>query len=118
MSSYKARDRKSTKRSFLAMQSFLLIVFVAPATAATFKAGAARIDITPPPGLPMYGFFERIIYKVWAWSLKSPFMYNTIGLLQKWDLRRRAKRSGWVQSMPSVGPPSLSPTWPATRKPR
>lgn len=60
MSSYKARDRKSAKRSFLAMQSFLLIVFVAPAAAATFKAGAARIDITPPPGLPMYGFFERI----------------------------------------------------------
>jgi neutral ceramidase len=28
--------------------------------AATFKAAVAKADITPPPGLPMYGFFDRI----------------------------------------------------------
>jgi neutral ceramidase len=27
---------------------------------ATFKAAVAKADITPPPGLPMYGFFDRI----------------------------------------------------------
>ena len=29
--------------------------------AATFKASVAKTDITPPPGLPMYGFLDRII---------------------------------------------------------
>jgi neutral ceramidase len=28
--------------------------------AATFRAAVAKADITPPPGLPMYGFFDRI----------------------------------------------------------
>jgi neutral/alkaline ceramidase-like enzyme len=28
--------------------------------AATFKAAVAKADITPPSGLPMYGFFDRI----------------------------------------------------------
>lgn len=32
-----------------------------PGTAAvTLQAGAAEVDITPPPGLPMYGYFDRI----------------------------------------------------------
>jgi L-lactate dehydrogenase complex protein LldF len=44
---------------------------------------------------------ERAVYRVWAWALKSPFLYNTIGALQKFELRRRAK-GGWVKSMPSV----------------
>src|SRR5205807_8568587 len=48
------------------------------------------------------GFFERKIYRLWAWAMKSPFLYATIGNLQKWDLRRRAKKSGWVKKMPSV----------------
>lgn len=26
---------------------------------ATFEAGVAKVDITPPPGLPMYGYFSR-----------------------------------------------------------
>src|SRR5215213_6121178 len=45
---------------------------------------------------------ERIVYRLWAWAMKSPFLYNTIGMFQKWDLRRRAKQSGWVEKLPAV----------------
>jgi L-lactate dehydrogenase complex protein LldF len=45
---------------------------------------------------------ERIVYRLWAWAMRSPFLYAMIGTLQKWDLRRRAKGSGWVGEMPSV----------------
>jgi L-lactate dehydrogenase complex protein LldF len=42
------------------------------------------------------------VYKLWAWSLKSALLYRWIGNLQKWDLRRRARNTGWVRKMPSV----------------
>jgi hypothetical protein len=29
-------------------------------------------------------------------------MYKLTGVFQKWDLRRRAKGTGWVKKMPSV----------------
>ncbi len=45
---------------------------------------------------------ERSVYRLWAWSMKSPFLYNTIGALQKFDLRRRAGETGWVSEMPSI----------------
>ena len=46
---------------------------------------------------------ERGIYRLWASAMKSPLLYNLIGMLQKWDLRRRAKKTGgWVTEMPSV----------------
>jgi L-lactate dehydrogenase complex protein LldF len=45
---------------------------------------------------------ERLVYRAWAKSLKSPFLYNLIGTLQKWDLRKRAKGTGWVTKMPSI----------------
>jgi L-lactate dehydrogenase complex protein LldF len=45
---------------------------------------------------------ERGVYGLWAWSMKSPFLYNTIGMLQKFDLRRRAGGTGWVKAMPSI----------------
>ncbi len=45
---------------------------------------------------------ERTIYKLWAWSMKSPLLYNVITKLQKFDLRRRAKYNGWVRRMPSI----------------
>jgi neutral ceramidase len=38
---------------------FLILICVG-AHAAAFKAGVAKVDITPPPRLPMYGFFDRI----------------------------------------------------------
>src|SRR5439155_14050598 len=32
----------------------------ASAPGAMLRAGVAKVDITPPPGLPMYGYFDRI----------------------------------------------------------
>jgi len=46
------------------------------------------------------GAFERAVYRLWAWGLKSPFLYGAIGTLQKWDLRRRAGGSGWISRLP------------------
>jgi L-lactate dehydrogenase complex protein LldF len=46
---------------------------------------------------------ERAVYRLWAWGMRFPFLYGLIGTLQKWDLRRRARKTGgWVQEMPSV----------------
>jgi len=44
----------------IARNVFFLILFaICPIHAADFRAGAAKVDITPPPGLPMYGYFDR-----------------------------------------------------------
>jgi L-lactate dehydrogenase complex protein LldF len=48
------------------------------------------------------GAMERLVYRLWAMGLKSSFIYNAIGTLQKWDLRFRARKTGWVKKMPSV----------------
>lgn len=48
------------------------------------------------------GPIERMIYRLWAWGMKSPFLYNAIGAMQKFEFRRRAKRTGWVEKLPSV----------------
>jgi L-lactate dehydrogenase complex protein LldF len=48
------------------------------------------------------GAIERMVYRIWAWGLKSPLLYRWLGKLQKWDLRRRAKGTGWVEKMPAV----------------
>ena len=48
------------------------------------------------------GSIERAIYRLWAWALKSSFLYNVICAMQKFELRRRAKSTGWVKKMPSV----------------
>jgi L-lactate dehydrogenase complex protein LldF len=45
---------------------------------------------------------ERLVYRVWASSFKSPLMYRVISALQKWDLRRRAKGTEWVSALPKV----------------
>jgi L-lactate dehydrogenase complex protein LldF len=45
---------------------------------------------------------ERFVYRAWAKSLKSPLLYAIGCMFQKWDLRRRAKGSGWVKKLPSV----------------
>jgi L-lactate dehydrogenase complex protein LldF len=48
------------------------------------------------------GSIERFVYRSWARGLKSPFVYKWIGLLQKWDLRRRSRGTGWVKKLPAV----------------
>ena len=48
------------------------------------------------------GFFERRIYRLWAWAMASPFLYKWSSRLQKWSLRRRAKKTGWVEKMPRI----------------
>ncbi|HZZ45142.1 MAG TPA: LutB/LldF family L-lactate oxidation iron-sulfur protein [Tepidisphaeraceae bacterium] len=46
---------------------------------------------------------ERMIYRVWAWGLKSPFIYKWINTFQKLELRRRARGTGWVHDLPEPG---------------
>lgn len=48
------------------------------------------------------GRVERFVYRMWARSLRSPLMYALTGALQKWEFRRRAKKTGWVQDLPNV----------------
>jgi L-lactate dehydrogenase complex protein LldF len=48
------------------------------------------------------GFLERRVYRWWAWAMKSRSLYGLIGNLQKWDLRRRAHGTGWIEKLPKV----------------
>src|SRR5215469_7829307 len=54
----------TVRRTFLGLVSagtcLVLSTPVVVLHAATFKAAVAKTEITPPPGLPMYGFFDRI----------------------------------------------------------
>src|SRR5204862_203005 len=45
---------------------------------------------------------ERVVYRSWAWAMKWPLLYNAIGAFQKFELRRRAKETGWVKELPAV----------------
>ena len=56
-----ARECKSPRSRFSpwALQVLVLVVGVVPVSAAVFNAGAAQVDVTPPAGLPMYGYSER-----------------------------------------------------------
>jgi L-lactate dehydrogenase complex protein LldF len=45
---------------------------------------------------------ERIFYRVWAWGMRSPLMYAVIGWFQKLDLRRRARKTGWISRLPKL----------------
>jgi L-lactate dehydrogenase complex protein LldF len=44
---------------------------------------------------------ERMVYRLWASCMKSPFLYGVLGALQKFDLRRRAKKTGWITKLPT-----------------
>jgi L-lactate dehydrogenase complex protein LldF len=49
------------------------------------------------------GWLNRAVYRLWGRGLQSPFLYATLGRLQKWALRRRARgNNGWVTAMPSI----------------
>ena len=48
------------------------------------------------------GFWERMIYRLWAWMYKSPFRYRLASWVQKADLRGRAAGTGWVSNLPSI----------------
>lgn len=49
------------------------------------------------------GRLERMVYRLWAWSYRSPMMYRIISRLQGWSLRRRAKKNnGWVTKLPKM----------------
>jgi L-lactate dehydrogenase complex protein LldF len=45
---------------------------------------------------------ERFIYRLWAAGMRSPLVYKLVGLFQKWDLRRRAEGTGWIQELPAI----------------
>jgi len=48
------------------------------------------------------GSFERTIYRLWAWAMKSPWRYRWVTRLQKRNLRDRAAGSGWVKRLPRI----------------
>ena len=64
------------------------ILALAPALAngAGFKAGVATVDITPPPGLPMYGYFDRIKEKRLSTGTLDP-LYARALVLEAGDRR-------------------------------
>jgi len=45
---------------------------------------------------------EKFVYRAWAWAMQSPRIYAIVNQLQKWQLRRNAKGSGWVSKLPAV----------------
>jgi len=57
-----------------------------PLSAAAIQAGVAQVDITPPPGLPMYGFFERIVNHRVASGTLDP-LYARVLVLQAGERR-------------------------------
>jgi L-lactate dehydrogenase complex protein LldF len=74
-----------------------------------YEACPVKIDI---PGLlvnlrrdihsqRLSGAFERLIYKTWAWGMRSPSIYRLIGAAQKFELRRRARKTGWIRALPA-----------------
>ena len=88
MSLYGTPDRKSRKGcfSYLALHGLLLVIAVVPVSAATFKAGVAQADITPAPGLPMYGYFERIKNHQLASGTLDP-LYARVLVMETGDKR-------------------------------
>jgi L-lactate dehydrogenase complex protein LldF len=48
------------------------------------------------------GFWERLTYRLWARSMRYPFLYRWINRLQRWDLTERAAATGWIEKMPSI----------------
>ena len=48
-------------------------------------------------------WFDRLTYRLWAKAVASPTLYGLVNGLQRFDLRRRArKHGGWVTSLPRM----------------
>ena len=47
------------------------------------------------------GFWERRVFRLWAWMYLSAARYNLVSWLQRFDLRRRAGSAGWIRKLPS-----------------
>ena len=52
-------------------------------------------------GAHLNGFFERLVYRMWAWAYQRPLTYKLFSAAQRLDLRARAGESGWVEDLPS-----------------
>ncbi len=48
------------------------------------------------------GKFERRLFRLYAWMMRSPFRYRWFTRLQRWILRRRADESGWITRLPKL----------------
>src|SRR5688500_12153417 len=46
---------------------------------------------------------ERFIYRAYAWSMKTLWRYKLVSMGQKWTLRFRAGRDGYVKNLPFPG---------------
>lgn len=44
----------------VAWSLLLVLALASAASGAPLRAGVARINITPPPGFPLYGYFPRV----------------------------------------------------------
>jgi L-lactate dehydrogenase complex protein LldF len=45
-------------------------------------------------------WIERNIYRLWAWSMKRPRLYAISSRMQRWNLLRRSRGSGWINRLP------------------
>ena len=63
-----------------------LSLIAAPLATAGLEAGASQVDITPPPGLEMYGFYNRITEHKHATGTLDP-LYARVLVLQAADHR-------------------------------
>src|SRR5215472_5311104 len=66
---------------FLLIIRVLTWVVAVPVFGATLEAGVAQVDITPPPGLPMYGYLDRLRKHQVAISTLDP-LYARVLVLQ------------------------------------
>jgi len=66
---------------FLLIIRVLTWVVAVPVFGATLEGGVAQVDITPPPGLPMYGYLDRLRKHQVAISTLDP-LYARVLVLQ------------------------------------
>jgi L-lactate dehydrogenase complex protein LldF len=50
----------------------------------------------------LISFWERSLYRLWAWAMLSPMRYRFVVRMQRWQLRRSANGTGWIKRMPKI----------------